>query len=52
MSMLAIFIDGGYLDAISRDEYSTRVDIAKLGEEIRQVVSNKSRDNVDILRML
>jgi len=51
MSMLAIFIDGGYLDSISRDEYSTRVDIAKLGEEIRQVVDNKSRDNVDILRM-
>lgn len=51
MSMLAIFIDGGYLDSISRDEYSTRVDIAKLGEEIRQVVGSKSRDNVDILRM-
>lgn len=51
MSMLAIFIDGGYLDSISRDEYSTRVDIAKLGEEIRQVVGSKSRDTVDILRM-
>lgn len=49
--MLAIFIDAGYLDNISRDEYHVRVDIGKLGEEIRTVVSNKSRDNVDILRM-
>lgn len=49
--MLAIFIDGGYLDFVSRDEYSVRADIAKLGEEIRQVVSDKSRDNVDILRI-
>lgn len=51
MSMLAIFIDGGYLDFISRDEYSVRVDIEKLGEAIRQVVSSKLRDNVNILRM-
>lgn len=51
MSMLAIFIDGGYLDNISRDEYHVRADIAKLGEEIRKVVSNKLRDNIDILRM-
>jgi len=26
MTMLAIYIDGGYLDSISRDEYSTCVD--------------------------
>jgi uncharacterized LabA/DUF88 family protein len=51
MSMLAIFIDGAYLDNICRDEYHLRIDIGKLGEEIRKVVSNKSRDNVDILRM-
>jgi uncharacterized LabA/DUF88 family protein len=51
MSMLAIFIDGGYLDSISRDEYRVRADIAKLGEEVRRVVSTKSRDSVDILRI-
>jgi len=51
MSMLAIYIDGGYLDNISREEYSTRVDVAKLGEEIRKVVSSKSKDSVDILRI-
>jgi uncharacterized LabA/DUF88 family protein len=51
MSMLAIFIDGGYLDAVSRDEYSVRVDIAKLGEAIRQHVSSKLQDNVNLLRM-
>lgn len=51
MARLAIFVDGGYLDAISRKEYSTPVDIAKLCAEIRQVVDNKSHDNVDLLRL-
>jgi uncharacterized LabA/DUF88 family protein len=49
--LLAIFIDGAYLDNIARDEYHVRLDIEKLGEEIRKVVNAKSRDNVDILRM-
>ncbi len=51
MSMLAIFVDGGYLDKMSKDEYHVRVDIAKLASEICRVINDKSGDRVDILRL-
>lgn len=50
MARLAIFIDGGYLDAIAEDEFSTRVDLGKLSEEIRSIVSSRTPEEVDLLR--
>jgi uncharacterized LabA/DUF88 family protein len=50
MSRLAIFVDGGYLDALAEDEFSIRIDLAKLGEEIRQIIGAKTPDSVDLLR--
>ena len=50
MSRLAIFIDGGYLDALTREEYATRVDFAALAEEIRLVIGAKTTDGLDLLR--
>lgn len=51
MSMLAIFVDGGYLDNIAKDEYHVRVDIGKLGKEICRIISTKLNDNVNILHL-
>lgn len=50
MSRLAIFIDGGYLNSLSDDEFLIRIDLGKFSEEIRQIVSSRSQDPVDLLR--
>ena len=50
MSRLAIFVDGGYLDALSEDEFAIRVDLGKLGEEIRQIIATKTQDSIELLR--
>lgn len=42
MSRLAIFIDGGYLDNLSQEEFNVHVDFAKINAEILKVVSAKS----------
>jgi len=50
MARLAIFVDGGYLDALSEDEFVIRVDLGKLGEEIRQIIATKTQDSIELLR--
>ena len=50
MSRLAIFVDGGYLDALAEDEFSIWVDLRKLSEEVKQIVATKTPDTVDLLR--
>lgn len=50
MGLLAIFIDGGYIDALAEKEFSVRIDFGKLSEEIRKVVSSKATSEVDLLR--
>lgn len=50
MSRLAIFVDGGYLDALADDEFSIRPDMGKLGEEIRQVIATKTGGSIELLR--
>ena len=49
MAILAIFIDGGYLDPQAR-RYNIRVDISKLVSEIRETVASKTREPLDLLR--
>lgn len=50
MARLAIFIDGGYVDALAEDEFSIRVDFGKFSEEIRQIVAAKTPEPLDLLR--
>ena len=49
MSRLAIFIDGGYLDSLSQDEFNIPVDYSKINEEILNIVSAKST-GIELLR--
>jgi uncharacterized LabA/DUF88 family protein len=50
MARLAIFIDGGYLDVLARDEFHVRVDNAKLSAQITRVVAEETAEPVDLLR--
>lgn len=50
MARLAIFIDGGYVDALAEDEFGLRVDFRKLSTEIRQVVAARTPEPLDLLR--
>jgi uncharacterized LabA/DUF88 family protein len=52
MARLAIFIDGGYLDALAEHEFSIFVDYSKIAEAIREIVNAKTPEPVDILRTL
>lgn len=50
MARLAIFIDGGYLDKLAEDEFSIWIDLNKLSEEVRKIVSSKTPEQIDLLR--
>lgn len=50
MARLAIFIDGGYLDAITRDEFTVWVDYRKFSEQLTATVASKTLEPVDLLR--
>ena len=50
MARLAIFIDGGYLDAIARDEFAVFVDFRKFSDQILAAVSAKTPEPIDLLR--
>lgn len=50
MARLAIFIDGGYVAKLGKDEFSIWVDQGKLSEEIRLAVAAKTPEPVDLLR--
>ncbi len=50
MARLAIFVDGGYVDALAQDEFGVWVDFQKFPEEIRQTVASKTPEALDLLR--
>jgi len=50
MARLAIFIDGGYYNALAEKHYHVRLEFPKLIEEIHSIVSMKAREGIDILR--
>lgn len=50
MARVAIFIDGGYLDVLARDEFSVWVDYRKFSDQIAAVVASKTPEPVDVLR--
>lgn len=50
MARLAIYIDGGYLDKLSENEFSVWVDLQKFVEAIIKQVAVKTPEPVDLLR--
>ena len=50
MARLAVFIDGGYLDVLARDEFHVRIDNGKLSSQITRVVASATAEPVDLLR--
>lgn len=52
MARLAIFIDGGYLDALARDEFNVWVDYQKFTDQITATVASRTPEPVDTLRTL
>jgi len=52
MGRLAIFLDGGYVDRISRDEFRIRPDYGKLSTAITAEIRSRSSESVELLRTL
>ena len=52
MGRLAIFIDGGYVDAVTRDEFSVRPDYGKLSAAIAVEIDSRTTEPVELLRTL
>lgn len=50
MSRLALFVDGGYVDALTEDEFQLRIDLEKFVNKIVGIVAAKTPDKIDILR--
>jgi uncharacterized LabA/DUF88 family protein len=51
MARLAIFIDGGYLDALGEKEFGLWVDLGRLAQEIVRQVASKTPEPVDLFRV-
>lgn len=53
MARLAIYIDGGYVDALTRDEFGGQtVDYGRLSEEITTVINGRTAEPLDLLRAM
>lgn len=50
MARLAIFMDGGYVDKIARDEFAVRPSYAKLSDGITEAIRAKTLEPVDLFR--
>ena len=50
MARLAIFIDGGYLDVLTRDVFRIRIDSGRLSERITRIVAEGATEPLDLLR--
>ena len=50
MARLAIFLDGGYVDAIARREAGVRVDLQKLVAQVSERVQAQNAEALDVFR--
>ena len=50
MARLAIFIDGGYIDALASSEFSIWVDYGKFVRSVADIISSKTAEPLDLLR--
>lgn len=51
MARLAVFIDGGYLDALAEKEFGIWLDMQKLVQEIVQAVASRTPEPLDLFRV-
>lgn len=52
MAKLAIFIDGGYYNALSTRHYNVRLDFPKFISEVTNIVASKTPEPIEVLRTL
>lgn len=52
MGRLVVFIDGGYIGRIARDEFNVSPDYGKLSQAITREINGQSTEPVDLLRTL
>lgn len=50
VARLAIFIDGGYLDVLARDDFQVWIDHQRLSEQITRLVAESAAEPLDLLR--
>ena len=50
MARLAIFIDGGYLDVLARDDFQVWIGHQRLSEQITRLVAESAAEPLDLLR--
>jgi len=50
MARLAIFVDGGYYNALAAKHYNTRLDFPKFIDEITRIVAAKTPEPIEVLR--
>jgi len=50
MARLAIFVDGGYYNALAAKHYKTRLDFSKFIKEIINIVAAKTPETIEVLR--
>ena len=50
MARLAIFIDGGYTTALSRDCYQVWIDFEKFSQRIHETIASSTAEPLDLLR--
>jgi uncharacterized LabA/DUF88 family protein len=50
LARLAIFIDGGYYNALAEEHYKIRFEFSKFTEEIKNIVATKTPEAVELLR--
>ena len=50
MARLAIFVDGGYYNALAVKHYNTRLDFPKFINEITSIVATKTPETLEVLR--
>ena len=50
LARLAIFIDGGYIDALAEKEFFLWVDYDKFAKEVTKIISRNNAEPLDLLR--
>ena len=50
MARLAIFIDGGYINALAEREFCAWIDYEKLPSKILEIITSKTPEPIDLLR--
>ena len=52
MGRLAVFVDGGYVDSLARQEFKVQLDYGKFSTAIEQLIDQRTVEPVELLRTL